>query len=140
MSSKADTCAGGGCRGGGQLWARRLQQSSKVHLGALRGAQQVEAGQGGHLLLLLRPGHDGMPAAQLVGQDTADASGTVLTPTALDQTHGGCTFRARAHFVRVHTNAQCRALMYRTVDVQQSPKQLSEQSSKAINCLSTAYT
>ena len=56
-----------------------------------------------------------------------------------------CTFvlvhiRARAHFVLVHTNAQCRALMYRTVDVQQSPKQLSEQSSKAINCLSTAYT
>ena len=102
MSSKADTCAGGGCRGGGQLWARRLQPSSKVHLGALRGAQQVEAGQGGHLLLLLRPGHDGMPAAQLVGQDTADASGTVLTPTALDQTHGGCTFCARAHFVLVH--------------------------------------
>ena len=107
MSSKADTCAGGGCRGGGQLWARRLQPSSKVHLGALRGAQQVEAGQGGHLLLLLRPGHDGMPAAQLVGQDTADASGTVLTPTALDQIHSGCTFRARAHFVRVHILCLC---------------------------------
>ena len=80
-SERGCHCAGGGHGGGRQLWPRRLQPSSKVHLGTLRGAQQVEAGQGG--LLLGQRGH-GMPA-QLVGQDTADAIGTVLTQPALDQ-------------------------------------------------------
>ena len=139
MNWTVSTCAtfemfpGGGYWGGGQLRAGRLQQSSQVHLGVVWGAEQVEAGQGGHLLGV----EHGMPAA--LGRDTAD-DWCALAPPPAPQPHGACAQLAR--HARAHV-PEYRTWMYSRVTSCHYCKVHSEQSYKLSGhqrCLSPRHS